>query len=54
MDYAVSLRVRFWEGTVAGSDIPGRFWDLIGLGRRSGGPETPGFLLKFSLRLEQR
>ena len=54
MDYAVILRVRFREGTVAGSDIPGRFWDSIGLGRRRGGLETLGFLLKFSLRLEQR
>ena len=52
MDYTASLRVRFRGGTAAGPDLPGRFWDLIGLGRGRGGPETLGFLLEFSIRVD--
>jgi hypothetical protein len=48
MDYTASLRVRFRGGIAASSNLLGRFWDLIGLGRRCGGPETRGFLLRFS------
>jgi hypothetical protein len=49
MDYTASLRVRFQGGIAAGSDLSGHLWHSIGLGGRCRGPETRGFLLKFSL-----